>query len=161
MYLLCLVWIVWSKDWMGRCDACKIVPLCYIAWWWLLIHEPKHVAWLISTESQITTNKMQRLFIYLFIYFYRRSACFRRNLRQWPTWCTLALFYNTFIAFLYVFRALYAHHQEVDLYWCSIWYRPLSVVVRCTGRPLTERTVPDAASIQFNTLTMSIFSRNM
>jgi len=23
----------------------------------------------------------------------------------------------------YMFRALYAHHQEVELYWCSIWYR--------------------------------------
>jgi len=20
-------------------------------------------------------------------------------------------------------RALYAHHQEVEFYWCSIWYR--------------------------------------
>jgi hypothetical protein len=25
-----------------------------------------------------------------------------------------------------MFRALHAHHQEVELYWCSIWYRPLS-----------------------------------
>jgi len=23
---------------------------------------------------------------------------------------------------LYMFRALYAHHQEDELYWCSIWY---------------------------------------
>ena len=45
------------------------------------------------------------------------------NLRQWPTWYTLALFYNTFILILYMFRALYAHHQEVELSWCSIWYR--------------------------------------
>jgi len=22
-----------------------------------------------------------------------------------------------------MFRELYAHHQEVELYWCSIWYR--------------------------------------
>jgi len=22
-----------------------------------------------------------------------------------------------------MFRTLYAHHQEVELYWCSIWYR--------------------------------------
>jgi len=22
-----------------------------------------------------------------------------------------------------MFRALYAHHQEDELYWCSIWYR--------------------------------------
>ena len=26
---------------------------------------------------------------------------------------------------LYTFRALYAHRQEAELYWCSIWYRPL------------------------------------
>jgi len=25
-----------------------------------------------------------------------------------------------------MFRTLYALHQEVELYWCSIWYRPLS-----------------------------------
>jgi hypothetical protein len=45
------------------------------------------------------------------------------NLRQWPTWYTIALFYNTFIIILYMFRGLYTHHQEVELYWCSIWYR--------------------------------------
>jgi len=36
---------------------------------------------------------------------------------------TLTLFYNTFIIILYMFRGLYAHHQEAELYWCSIWYR--------------------------------------
>ena len=46
--------------------------------------------------------------------------------RQRPTWCTIALFYNTSTTILYIFRALHAHHQEVELYWCSIWYRPLS-----------------------------------
>ena len=25
-----------------------------------------------------------------------------------------------------MFQALYAHHQEAELYLCSIWYRPLS-----------------------------------
>ena len=45
------------------------------------------------------------------------------NLIQWPTWYTLALLYNTFIIILYMFRALYAHRQEVKLYWRSIWYR--------------------------------------
>ena len=49
-------------------------------------------------------------------------------LRRWPTWCTLALFYNTFIIILYMFRAVYAHHQEVELYWYSTWYRPLKTV---------------------------------
>ena len=47
-------------------------------------------------------------------------------LRQWPTWCTLALFYNTFVINPLMFRTLYAQHQEVELYWCSIWYRPLT-----------------------------------
>ena len=47
-------------------------------------------------------------------------------LRQWPTWCTLALFYNTSTTILYMFRTLHAHHQEVELYWCSIRYHPLS-----------------------------------
>ena len=28
----------------------------------------------------------------------------------------LALFYNTFIKIPYMFRALYVHHQEVELY---------------------------------------------
>jgi len=38
-----------------------------------------------------------------------------------------------------MFRTLYAHHQEVELYWYSIWYRHShSVAIRCTGRPLTE-----------------------
>ena len=52
-------------------------------------------------------------------------TCLTRNsnLKQLPTWYTLASFYNTFIIILYMFRALYAHHQEVELYWCSIWYR--------------------------------------
>jgi len=35
----------------------------------------------------------------------------------------IALFYNTIIMILYMFRALYTHHKEVELYWCSIWYR--------------------------------------
>jgi len=38
-----------------------------------------------------------------------------------------------------MFRALYAHHQEVKLYWCSICYRhSRSMTVRCTG---WERTL--------------------
>ena len=133
------------------------------------------------------------------------------NLRQCPTWYTLALFYNTFITILYIFRALYAHHQEVEWYWCSIWYlHSHSVAVRCTGWERTKfwddtrccnntiqppddehfmiiirrlncfdaasgivtliqwpfgaqverkrsfETIPDAASVQFNLLMMSI-----
>ena len=61
-------------------------------------------------------------------------------LRQWPTWCTLALFYNTSTTILYMFRASHAHHQEVELYWCSIWYRhSQSLAVRCAG---WDRTAP-------------------
>ena len=67
-----------------------------------------------------------------FLCFVDRASWY--NLRQWATWYTLDLFYNTFIIILYVFRALYAHHQEVELYWCSIWYRySQQVAFRCTG----------------------------
>ena len=31
----------------------------------------------------------------------------------------------------------------------------------CTGRPLTDRTIPDAASMQFSLLMMTLASRNM
>jgi len=61
------------------------------------------------------------------------------KLRHWPTWWTVALFYNTSTTILYMFRASHAHHQEAELYWCSIWYRPLSqwpygaqLILRCT-----------------------------
>ena len=33
------------------------------------------------------------------------------------------LFYNKFIILLYMFRALCAHHREVKIVLCSIWYR--------------------------------------
>ena len=36
---------------------------------------------------------------------------------------TQLLYYNMFIMVVYMFRASYAHHQEVELYCCSIWYR--------------------------------------
>jgi len=32
------------------------------------------------------------------------------------------LFYNKFIIFLYMFRALCAHHQEVKIVLYNIWY---------------------------------------
>ena len=38
------------------------------------------------------------------------------KLRQWPIWCTLGLFCNTSTTILYMFRALHAHHQEVEMY---------------------------------------------
>jgi hypothetical protein len=36
------------------------------------------------------------------------------KLRQWQTWCTLALFYNTSITFFCMFQGLTAHHQEAN-----------------------------------------------
>ena len=74
------------------------------------------------------------------------------------------------IIILYIFRALYAHHHEVELYWCSIWYRhSQSVAVRCTWWERTSSlptcaldghwlrvTIPNAVSIQFKLLMMSI-----
>ena len=35
---------------------------------------------------------------------------------KWPTWCTITLFYNTFITILYMFEQRHAHNQEVKLY---------------------------------------------
>jgi len=36
------------------------------------------------------------------------------------------LFYNKFIIRLYMFRALFAHHQEVKIVLYSIWYHHLT-----------------------------------
>ena len=77
-----------------------------------------------------TTKLLLPQFILLNKTFYRHTTTNKKTsqyaLRQWPTWYTLALFYNTSTTILYMFRALHAHHQEVELYWWSIWYRPLS-----------------------------------
>ena len=35
------------------------------------------------------------------------------------------LFYTKYIIFLYMFRALCAHHQEVKIVLYSIWCRPM------------------------------------
>jgi len=52
-----------------------------------------------------------------------------------------------------MFQALHAHHQEAKLYRCSIWYHPLS---QWPSSAQVERTIPDAASIQFSLLKMSM-----
>ena len=68
------------------------------------------------------------------------------------------LFYNKFIIRLYMFRALYTHHQEVKIVLYSIWYhhtcrwpfgaqieRTLSSSLNlCTGRPPTGMMTTDA-----------------
>jgi len=48
---------------------------------------------------------------------------------------------------LYMFRALYAHHQEDELYLCSIWYRPLSQWSSGAqvGRELLRSSLPTCA----------------
>ena len=55
------------------------------------------------------------------------------------------LFYNKFIIWIYMFRALCAHHQEVKTVLYSIWYRhTVWVAVRCTGWKRTLSTcAPD------------------
>ena len=46
------------------------------------------------------------------------------------------LFYNKFIIFLYIFRALCAHHhQEVKIVLYNIWYHH---TLQVSGRPPTE-----------------------
>jgi len=62
------------------------------------------------------------------------------------------LFYYKFIICLYMFRALYAHHQEVKIVLYSIWYHhtyrwPSGAQVEkevSTGRPPTGVVIPDA-----------------
>ena len=48
------------------------------------------------------------------------------------------LFYNKFIICLYMFRALCAHHQEVKIILCSIWYHHT-----VGGRPVHRLMTPD------------------
>jgi len=46
------------------------------------------------------------------------------SLCRWPSdLMHKFLFYNKFIVFLYMFRALCAHHQEVKIALYSLWYR--------------------------------------
>ena len=69
------------------------------------------------------------------------------------------LFYNKLIIRLYMFRAICAHHEEVKIVLYSIWYHhtcrwPSGAqverglvqfsLIRCTGRPPTGVTIPDA-----------------
>ena len=48
------------------------------------------------------------------------------------------LFYNKFIIFLYMFRALRAHHQEVKLYYTA------SGIITPVGGHIESVTIPDA-----------------
>ena len=55
------------------------------------------------------------------------------------------LFYNKFFIFLYMFRALCAHHQEVEIVLYSIWYRRTLKVTGCTpDGHLQSVMIPDA-----------------
>ena len=76
------------------------------------------------------------------------------------------LFYNKFILFLYMFRALCAHHQAVKIVLYSIWYRhtcrwPSGARVEsplATCAPdghLQSVTIPDAVYYNFDVLMMS------
>ena len=76
----------------------------------------------LSVRQYSTTWKTGVTLLLCSILFFFSDRASWYNLRQWPTWYTIALFYNTFFILFYMFRALYAHHQEVALYWCSIWY---------------------------------------
>jgi len=61
------------------------------------------------------------------------------------------LFYNKFILYIFMFRAICAHHQEVKIVLYSIWYRHTckwpygaqSSLNLWTGRPPTGVTIPD------------------
>ena len=63
------------------------------------------------------------------------------------------LFYNKFIIFLYIFRVLCAHHQEVKIVLYSIWYHHT-----CrwrNGRPPADCDDTRCCIIQFDLLMMS------
>ena len=53
-------------------------------------------------------------------------------------------FYNKFIIRLYMFRALYAHHQEAKNVLYSIWYHHICRWPSRTGRPPTGVMISDA-----------------
>ena len=98
----------------------KVCVLIYSKiFFWFLFHSQNN-----SVGCHYACTWVIKFFNESYIFFYRISTKYWNiNLRQWPTWYTLALFYNTFIIIFYMFRALYVHHQEVEMYWCSIWYR--------------------------------------
>ena len=61
-----------------------------------------------------------------------------------------------------MFRALHVHNQEVELYWCSIWYRPLSQWPSGAQVGREQSSLPTCAPKQSNygSLTSYIQKRN-
>jgi len=63
-----------------------------------------------------------------------------------------SFFYNKLLIILYMFRAVSAHHQEIEFVLFSIWYHqkymwPSGAMIErglCTGRLSTSVTIPDA-----------------
>ena len=60
-----------------------------------------------------------------------------RKLRQWPTWCTLALFFNTSTTILYMFRALMVIIRRLNCIDVAS-----GIVLSVSGRPV-HRTATD------------------
>jgi len=75
--------------------------------------------------------------------------------------CIQFLFYNKLIIFLYMFRALCAHHQAVKIVLYSIWYRHTcrwpyrAQVERGRDGHLQSAMIPDAVQYNFNLLMIS------
>ena len=66
------------------------------------------------------------------------------------------LFYNKFVIYVYMFRAVCAHHQKVKIVLYSIWYHhTCRVAVRCIGRPPTGVMILDSVYYKFDLLMMS------
>ena len=83
--------VICRKAWTVTANNFGILLNCF--------HKPVAVIqawWLIRQYYVVPTGKLSIMI---------------RKLRQWPTWCTLALFYDTSTTVLYMFRALHAHHQ--------------------------------------------------
>ena len=68
-----------------------------------------------------------------FLCFVDRTSWYK--LRQWPTWCTLALLYNMSITILYRFQALYIYSTSGGsvVFMQHLVSSSQSVAVRCTG----------------------------
>jgi hypothetical protein len=67
------------------------------------------------------------------------------------------IIYSYNITFLYMFRAINAHLQEVTLYACSIWYRHSENKWVVDHSIFFRVTIPYAACIQCDLLKMSIY----
>ena len=61
-------------------------------------------------------SKQGMIFFFQSLYRKNSRTTLNNNSCKWPTWCTIVLFYNTFIESSKCFQQRRARHQEVKLY---------------------------------------------